>query len=129
MSRSDWESGCCSCHLHPPCGWCTSSAYFECKSCKKEFLDYCPDYDDPDYEEPLYCVACEGMFTNIVEFKYFDDSLGTRLSRALDYLNNQNLKDAVMDEYCKQQSPKDLEKFVRDLLSPDLATIVIKNLK
>ena len=41
--------GCCSCHLNPPCGYCTDR--HDCARCGEQFYD-------PDGEE-TYCLRCQ----------------------------------------------------------------------
>jgi len=129
MTYEEWLSsgGCyCSAINHPPCSWCESTGSYTCTCCGEEFLDYA-FFEDQDV--PMMCPSCmtERSFLNpgIEDSKFFQQDLS--FYRALDCLKNKDLEKALKFEYNKHK-PTNINKFLQDLLSPDLAGLVIGNL-
>ena len=53
----EWADSCCSCHLHPPCGFCTR--YANAYIAEPEYCDACGD-PSPEDESLLYeCSECD----------------------------------------------------------------------
>ena len=47
------EEGCCSCHINPPCTYCTSHSI--CEECGKNVLN---EYINEDIDDYLICDDC-----------------------------------------------------------------------
>lgn len=123
-SYSEWLDGGCSCHARAPCGHCENSGYYNCEDCGAEFLDYMPNpynpYQDDYYPDPCLCTDCLYRDTFVLK-KVSRDSL----NEALNCLRNQALKEAVLGEYDKNPT-ENMDGFLKGLLSPDLASMVLK---
>jgi len=113
------ESCLCSVGINPPCWWCENTGAYECVECREEFLYYA-GWGDPDFTPPSLCPGCGALSTT--HFSCQTDVL----DGALNALKNEDLKEAVLNEYTKQGKPKDLKEFINSLLSPELARMVIK---
>ena len=149
MTYAEWLDGCCSCHINPPCSWCTSSTYYMCDRCGDEFHEYCPETSEEAIElgfvyseeaedyvpDPPLCSKC--LSDHSLECYYNnkrDEAVNKHLTRcytlgdALDLLYNPSLKEAVLSELDKLGNPPGVEVFINNLLSPELASIVINGL-
>jgi len=150
MTYGEWLNGCCSCHLSPPCSWCISSCYFTCDKCGKEYHDYFPESeeealelgfvyikeDDAYIPDPRLCSKC--LSDHSLECYYnskLDEAVNKHLTRcytleqALDLLHNPSLKEAILSELDKLENSVGVEVFINNLLSPELASIVLNGLK
>lgn len=147
MSYYDWKDEGCSCHIMPPCGYCLDSGYYSCKGCGSLFVDYMPSKNSSDfgnyYPDPCLCTSCLAH-TKHASYcadsedlaEHFKKEFGPEsteiisrdsLELALNALKNAALKNAILGEYDKV-SPPSVKEFVEDLLSPDLAKMVVEKL-